>query len=53
MIFEDFCTPETLRLTIFRPSHWRVSCCGWPTLNCIVRWDSDFSTLVLPAIATL
>jgi hypothetical protein len=21
MIFEDFCTPETLRLTIFRPSH--------------------------------
>ena len=53
MIFEDFCTPETLLLTIFRPSHWRMSCCGLPTHSCIVRWDSDFSTLVLAAIATL
>jgi hypothetical protein len=53
MIFEDFSTPETLRLTIVRPSHWRVSGCGLPALNGIVRWDSDFSTLVLAAIATL
>jgi hypothetical protein len=53
MIFEDFCTPETPLLAIFRPSHRRASCCGLPTHNRIVRWDSDFSTLVLAAIATL
>ena len=53
MIFEDFCTPGTLLLTIFRPSHWRMNGRALPNLNCIVRWDSDFSTLVLAAIATL
>jgi hypothetical protein len=26
MIFEDFCTRETLLLTIFLPWHLRVSC---------------------------
>jgi hypothetical protein len=53
MIFEDFCTPGDPPAYDLRPSHWRANCCGLPTLNYIGRWDSDFSTLVLAAIATL